>query len=211
MNRQRILVVAAAWLLGSTVALAANADTKISPEAQAAAAKLAKQECALCHGATGKSISPTFPRLAGQQAEYIKIQLHAFKDQTRKDPDAQAYMWGMASQLNDEVIEALGHYFQNLPPMAAKPEDAKVAGAGKTIFEDGIPSIGVPACKTCHLAKAQGNGQFPRLAGQHVAYLVKQMRSFKSGLRASPIMEPIMHNMTAQQMTEVATYLRSQP
>lgn len=186
-------------------------DQEVPPEMAEAAAKLANQECALCHGRGGKSISPTFPRLAGQQAPYIENQLNAFKAETRKDPDAQAYMWGMASRLNEPMIKALGRYFMMQKPIPAKAGDPKLMAAGKNLFEHGIPSAGVPACQTCHLPKAQGMAQFPRLAGQHVAYLVKQMRSFKSGLRASPIMQPIMHNFSEEQMTEVATYLRSLP
>ena len=186
-------------------------EEEIAPEMMDAAAKLATQECALCHGRGGQSISPTFPRLAGQQEPYIETQLEAFRDQTRKDPDAQAYMWGMASMLNDKMMEALGRYYSMQKPAAPTPGDPNLVAAGKTIFQQGIPGQNVPACQTCHLAKAQGAAQFPRLAGQHVAYLVKQMRSFKSGLRASPIMEPIMHGFTSDQMKEVATYLGSLP
>ena len=41
--------------------------------------------CSSCHGLEGRSISPTFPRLAGQRAEYIEAQLTAFRDHTRPD------------------------------------------------------------------------------------------------------------------------------
>lgn len=186
-------------------------EEEIAPELMDAASKLANQECALCHGRGGQSISPTFPRLAGQQEPYIETQLEAFKAQTRKDPDAQAFMWGMASRLTEPMMEALGRYYSMQKPVAPTPGDPNLVAAGKTIFQQGIPGQNVPACQTCHLAKAQGAAQFPRLAGQHVAYLVKQMRSFKSGLRASPIMEPIMHGFTSDQMKAVATYLGSLP
>lgn len=180
-------------------------------ETQAAAAKLAQQECALCHGRGGQSVSPTFPRLAGQRAEYIETQLKAFKDETRKDPDAQAFMWGMASQLSEPMIEALAHYFEQLPTVAPQPGEPKLDAAGKEIYEQGIAAQNVPACQSCHLPQAQGAGVIPRLAGQHAAYLVKQMNSFKNGLRVSPFMEPIMHNFPSEQMENVAIYLQSIP
>src|SRR6202162_5125063 len=69
------------------------------------------ETCGTCHGINGRSVSPTFPNLAAQTAPYIEAQLHAFKDQTRADPDAQAYMWGMASQLSDASISGLAGYF----------------------------------------------------------------------------------------------------
>jgi hypothetical protein len=40
----------------------------------------------------------------------IELQLRALKDQTRADPDAHAYIWGMASQLNDASINGLATY-----------------------------------------------------------------------------------------------------
>ena len=187
------------------------AQKHVNAELQAAAAKLAEQECSLCHGRGGQSVSPTFPRLAGQRAAYIQEELMEFREGSRKDPDAQAYMWGMASQLNNDIIEALGHYYQDLQPVPAKSGDQNLVSAGKALFDSGLPANGVPPCQACHGSQAQGVGPLPRLAGQHVAYLVKQMRSFKNGLRTSPVMEPIMQNLTSEQMQDVAVYLRSLP
>src|SRR6516164_4411449 len=59
--------------------------------------------CSSCHGLNGNSISPTFPRLAGQRAEYLETQLKAFRDKTRADPHAHTYMWGMAAHLSDSL------------------------------------------------------------------------------------------------------------
>ena len=86
-----------------------NADAMT--DAQNGALQKTIETCGACHGANGRSVSPTFPNLAAQTAPYIELQLHAFKDQTRADPDAQAYMWGMASQLNDASISGLAAYF----------------------------------------------------------------------------------------------------
>lgn len=186
-------------------------ETHVGAAVQAAAAKLAQQECALCHGTRGQSVSPTFPRLAGQRAAYIQEELMEFREESRRDPDAQAFMWGMASQLNNEIIEALGHYYENLEPVAPEAADAKLTSAGKALFDEGIPASGIPACQLCHGTQAHGIGPLPRLAGQHVAYLVKQMRSFKNGLRVNPVMEPITQAMTSEQMQDVANYLASLP
>ena len=205
MNRRFLMVCGLTFALSLPVA---RAQTSAQ---MAAAQKLAKTTCFLCHGEGGLSISPTFPRLAGQQAAYVEAQLKAFKDQTRGDPNALAYMYGMASQLHPAMMKALGEYFQSLTPAPAKAEPAKDVSAGKDIFEHGIPSLNVPACQTCHGSKAAGLGQFPRLAGQHTAYIVMQLRAFKSGVRASPIMGPIAHNLTEAQMNDVADYVRSLP
>jgi cytochrome c553 len=199
------LSIAAALLAISCIAPPASAQ---EPDVR----KLATQVCASCHGPKGESISPAFPRLAGQQAEYLEGQLKAFHDRTRADPMAQAYMWGMTSQLGDAMIKKLSAYYSAQKPVAGKTADAKLGQQGKAIYEAGIPGANVQACATCHGKNAEGNSTFPRLAGQHAEYLVKQLVLFKSSLREGSN-APIMHNITVgmsfEQMEAVGAYLMS--
>jgi cytochrome c553 len=184
-----------------------------SPRAQEAdVAKYASQVCASCHGPRGDSISPAFPKLAGQRAEYLENQLKAFRDRTRADPMAQAYMWGMTSQLSEGTIKKLAAFYSGQKPAPGKTKDAKLAQMGKAIFEGGIPAAKVQACATCHGANAEGNAIFPRLAGQHGEYLVKQLVLFKSSMREggnAPIMHGVTTGMSFDQMEAVAAYLAS--
>jgi cytochrome c553 len=168
--------------------------------------------CATCHGPRGDSISPAFPRLAGQREEYLASQLKAFRDRTRADPMAQAYMWGMTSQLSDNSIEGLAAYYSHQKPPRGKAGDPKVVQAGRAIYEEGIPAAKIQACVTCHGKNAEGNAAFPRLAGQHAEYLVKQLVLFKGELRtdaSAPIMHNISSGMSFEQMEAVAAYLMS--
>lgn len=181
----------------------------VSPELARKAHQLAETTCALCHGVAGHSISPTFPNLAGQTDTYLQIQLHAFRDQTRADPDALSYMWGMASQLSDATIEAISTYYAVQAPSRARTGDARLMARGKQIFEEGVTSQGVPACATCHGSQARGNDVFPRLAGQHADYLVKQALVIQRGLRASPIMHDVIKDLSHDQLRAVAAYLES--
>ncbi|HXN09805.1 MAG TPA: c-type cytochrome, partial [Steroidobacteraceae bacterium] len=66
---------------------------------------LAEQVCSLCHGVDGNSVSPAFPRLAGQQATYLKNQLVGFRSHHRADPAGTEYMWGLSHHLTDQQIE----------------------------------------------------------------------------------------------------------
>jgi cytochrome c553 len=184
-----------------------------STQAQdAQAERLATQVCASCHGPKGDSISPAFPKLAGQQKAYLETQLKAFRDRTRADPMAQAYMWGMTSQLSDDALGNLAAYYSAQPPARGKIGDPKLIQAGRTIYEQGLPAANVPACVTCHGKDAQGNATFPRLAGQHSEYVVKQLVLFKNEMRAGAG-APIMHNVTTgisfDQMEAVAAYVMS--
>ena len=175
-----------------------------------AAINLIRKECSTCHGARGISVSPTFPNLAGQQAPYLEAQLKAFRDRSRADPHAQAFMWGMAAQLTDDTIKNIAEYFAAQPPAPGTRADPAEIAAGRKIYEEGLPVQNVPACQGCHGNKAQGNGPFPRLAGQHRGYLEKQLEAFAANLRANPIMHENSKNLTALQISQVAGFLSSQ-
>lgn len=170
-------------------------------------ARLAAQVCASCHGPHGNSISSAFPRLAGQQAAYIEVQLKAFKDHTRGDPYAQAYMWGMASQLDEGTMKRLGTYYAAERPIPGRTGDAARMAKGKNIYNNGLPEAGILACSSCHGENAQGKDTIPRLAGQHPEYLVKQLAAFKSMQRANnPVMHAMTDKMSLEQMQAVAEY-----
>ena len=51
-----------------------------------AAGKQKAAVCAACHGADGNSTNPLWPKLAGQTARYLYLQLRDFKEGRRKDP-----------------------------------------------------------------------------------------------------------------------------
>lgn len=203
------------WLLAcaaglSAVAFGAHAD-EVDAAAQLHAQKIAVTVCGTCHGPRGNSTQPKFPRLAGQNANYLIAQLKAFRSQTRGDPDALGYMWGMASELDDATIGALAAYYaaQKAEPSASgsSPEIAR----GREIFEHGIPGQGVPACSSCHGPDAHGLADFPRLAGQHAQYVLKQLASFQSNMRNVAIMHGVAQNLRLEEMTAVAAYLEVQP
>jgi cbb3-type cytochrome c oxidase subunit III len=196
-------------LAACSVSSAAVQAADVSPEIGRSAHQLVETTCANCHGVSGRSTAPTFPNLAAQTVPYLQAQLHAFRDQTRADPDALSYMWGMASQLSDATIEAISAYYAEQAPSRTKTGDAKVMARGKQIFEEGVSAQGIPACATCHGPQAHGNDVFPRLAGQHADYLVKQALVIQRGLRAAPVMHDVIKDLSQDQMRAVATYLES--
>jgi cytochrome c553 len=176
------------------------------------AARVAAQVCSSCHGPNGDSISPGFPKIGGQRPDYLEAQLKAFRDRTRADPMAQAYMWGMTSQLGDDMIKNLAAFYSGQKPPKGRSGDPKLVQAGKAIYERGLPQAKVPPCSTCHGPNAEGNAGFPRLAGQHAEYLVKQLVLFKSSMRTggqAVLMHNISTEMSFDQMEAVAAFLAS--
>lgn len=173
--------------------------------------KLAAQLCSSCHGAHGKSESPMFPRLDAQVPQYLEAQLKGFRNRRRGETDAQAFMWGIASQLDDATIASLAEYYARQSAPAGPASDPALMARGKEIFEHGLPTEGVPACASCHGAQAQGNDTFPRLAGQHDAYLLRQITVFKNGTRGNaPVMSAVAHTLTDEQAKAVAAFLQAQ-
>jgi cytochrome c553 len=201
-------VLSACLLIGGIARSADVAKSGTSDSQKAALQKLV-DTCGACHGVNGRSVSPTFPNLAAQTAPYIELQLHAFKDQTRADPDAQAYMWGMASQLSDASISGLAAFFAKQPAAERIGGSGLLLALGKQIFTDGVPGRQIPACASCHGGQAQGNGPFPRLAGQHAPYLLKQLLVIQSALRTAPVMHGVIKDLTRDQMQAVVAYLES--
>ena len=189
---------------GSAVRAADAATT-----GEQAALKATIATCATCHGAHGQSVSPTFPNLAAQSAPYIETQLKAFKDQSRADPDAQAYMWGMAAQLSDDRISALAAYYASQPAAPGHAGSPKLVAQGKQLFEEGVPARGIPPCASCHGPNAEGQAVFPRLAGQHAPYLFKQLLVIQNVLRTAPVMHGVIKDLSRDQMQAVVAYLES--
>jgi cytochrome c553 len=175
------------------------------------ARQLAIGVCGTCHGTHGNSTQPKFPRIAGQNANYLASQLRAFRTQTRGDPDALGYMWGMAGQLDDTTIDALAKYYSGQRAEPVRKRDSALATRGREIYEHGIASEGVPACASCHGADAHGTGDYPRLAGQHAQYVLKQLGSFQSNMRNVAIMHGVAQNIREAEMAAVAAYLEAQP
>lgn len=182
---------------------------ELTGEVKKAAAKVAIELCSSCHGPAGQSVGPQFPRLAGQQQLYLAAQLRALKSKSRADPEAHDYMWGIAGTLDDSIISALAEYYAKQPPMRGKKGPTALVEEGKALFKNGIPSKKIPACASCHGENAEGALIFPRLAGQHAEYLVRQLNVIQQNLRNSPIMHGIVEQLPEKEMKALATYLES--
>ena len=74
------------------------------------AAFFAAKGCIACHGADGNTpVTPNYPKVAGQNREYVVNQLKDFKSATRTNGLA-AVMSGMVATLTDEDIEKLADF-----------------------------------------------------------------------------------------------------
>ena len=185
-------------------------------DASVSASTTALQVCANCHGAKGVSTSPNFPNLAAQTEPYLVQQLTGYRAHSRSDPEGFEYMWGLSAHLSDAQIQGLASYFSHLPPTAGNMDHTgtpAMLAEGKAIFEQGISAAEVPACSSCHGAHAEGMESFPRLAGQHADYLMKQLRVFQNTDQRpeGAAMKVVTHNLSAENIVSVASYLETLP
>lgn len=82
----------------------------------------------------------------------------------------------------------------------------------------GDPARGAAAfviCQGCHRVGALGraDGSYPRLAGQHVTVLIKQLADVRTGRRSNPKMLPFAdhQSLSVQDMADIAAYLSALP
>jgi cytochrome c553 len=162
------------------------------PPAKAAA-------CVACHGPNGNSTDPQYPILAGQSWRYIYIQLKDFKEGQRKDPVMSAMV---ADLTRDDMIE-LGNWFaaQKQAPNGFRADAAKVAAGSKKSDE--------VLCPMCHLGGFKGQNEIPRVAGQHYAYVVKQLNDFKARTRTNDAgnMTSVAGTLSSQDIDNLANYI----
>jgi cytochrome c553 len=172
---------------------------------------LAQQVCSNCHGLSGVSVSPNFPVLAAQTPEYVVAQLKEFRSHDRADPAGFEYMWGLSRKLTDEQIEGLAKYYAAQTPAHGATEATLARrDAGRAIFTGGVPAKNIPPCMTCHGEQGQGSATFPRLAGQHVDYVRKQLIVFqRTDQRPSgAVMKTIVHDLSDEDIGNVAAYVQ---
>jgi cytochrome c553 len=205
MNRKHLAF--ASMLFAGAVASAAAQNNPA--DVQKAAEEKAVNLCSTCHGPRGISTSPEFPILAAQRKGYLEAQIDAFRKRTRAEKDAHDFMWGIAGNLDEAIIGSIAAYYASQPPAPGRSDDPALIAKGKELFDKGVPERGIPACMACHGADAAGVADFPRLAGQHAKYVVKQLNYIQSLVRAAPVMHGIVKDLAPAEIQAVAAYVQS--
>jgi len=209
MNAHRTLAL---LTILAAVACANTPRSRDTGNPDVAGATLAVQVCSNCHGVTGSSRSPNFPNLAAQQPAYLTAQLQGFRIEQRTDPAGFEYMWGLSRHLSDRQIGELAAYYaaQTPQPQRREGKPDRIA-AGEQIFEHGLPGKAVPPCGSCHGPSGAGQAAFPRLAGQHADYVVKQLTVFQRTNQRpeGAVMKTVAHSLSADDIRAVADYVQS--
>jgi cytochrome c553 len=74
--------------------------------------------CAACHGLAGGPANPLFPALAGQSADFIRLQVELWRTGNRGGGDYSDIMEAVVDALSDEDIAAVAAYYESLGRLA---------------------------------------------------------------------------------------------
>lgn len=178
----------------------------------------AATSCSACHGLNGNSVSPEWPVLAGQNANYLKDQIAAFRDGRRTNEQMQP----MVKDLTDGDIADLAAFFSTQTPTGSEA-DPSYWQSGEKLYRAGDIKRGIPACAACHGPVGRGNpaAGYPALQAQHSVYTVKQLGAYAAETRynkddsgrslASPnahMMNLIATRLTAEDRRDLASYIQ---
>lgn len=186
-------------------ALAAHA-AQLAEVARAAIPDTIEQRiiaCTSCHGdrGTGGPDAASAPRLAGQPAAYLMLQLKYFQGGQRKN-DAMEYI---TQPLTPAYAREIAEYFARQPmsyrPTAPATAAGDVMRRGEQVVLLGDPSRGVPSCASCHGSHLTGRQpQIPGLTGLSFEYLRAQLVQWRSHSRAAD--RPYCMSVVANRMSE---------
>ena len=186
-------------------------------EGNAAKGKQTYATCAACHGQKGEgNLAMNAPAIAGQEDWYLLRQLKAFKSGIRGTHPKDVYgtqMRPMAMMLADEqaMKDVIAHVMTF--PKAAKEDMSKWGGNASK------GASAYATCAACHGPKAKGQKALnaPALTQLPSWYLLRQLKSFKDGIRGTnpkdvygAQMRPMAMMLADEQaMKDIIAYIKS--
>ncbi len=160
--------------------------------------------CANCHMDNGwGKINGSFPVIAGQHRNVLIKQLEDIRLKNRHNPT----MFPFTEPGTIGGLQGIADVTAYIATLPADPSPGQGTGEhiqqGETIFKQ--------RCQSCHGAQAEGNNEafFPRLKGQHYAYLLRQLEWIQSGYRknVNPAMIEQVKHLSPEDLAAVADYL----
>ena len=177
---------------------AADVVAVLALEGDVEQGKRAYTSCGVCHGADGRGRADgTFPQLAGQHRSVLIKQLVDIREGRRHNPVMAPYAEAL---IDAQEIADVTRYIGSLEP--PRPEAGEADPAGEALY--------VRDCQACHGEGGGGNaaGFVPRLAGQHEAYLLRQIQAIAGGRRenAHPARRRLVADYRDAELRAVVAY-----
>ncbi len=175
-----------------------QADPELSAKLLSTGRKVAAV-CANCHGEGGNSVKPEIPNLAGQNPAYLLEQVRQFADGRRRD----MFMEGMIRAMNNDEKIGMVLFYSSQQVVRTPAINVALAAKGQEYFNK--------VCFSCHGTDGRGSAQFPRIAGQQVAYLTQTLKNYRAGggRRADSVMVANTKDMTDADINAIVAFVAS--
>lgn len=190
-----------AVILGCAAALAAAAcyaQSKVDPSRGAASAAA----CAACHGSPQRPPLPGMPTLAGQQEQFLVLQMFLMREGLRDVPQ----MAGTLKDFSDRDLDDIAAYFARQKPASGATSTKPKLHARGAALAKGM------ACGSCHLGDYTGQRQVPRVANQREDYLAATLKAYRDNKRigTDTSMNSILYQVPDSDIEALAHYLAQQ-
>ncbi|MFZ5466141.1 MAG: c-type cytochrome [Pseudomonadota bacterium] len=187
---------------------AAPAAVAAAGDAAAGAAKYAT--CAACHGANGEG-SGAFPKLAGLSASDAEGKLKKYRAGEQVGP-MTSMMAPNAASLSDADIANLAAHIAAFGGAAAAPAAAAPAPAAAAAGDVAAGKTKFAACASCHGMNGEGQGMFPKVAGQSATDLAAKLKKYRAGETVGPnsaMMAPNAAGLSDGDIADLSAYIAS--
>ncbi len=160
------------------------------------------KECMGCHGRPGRGPLTGMPSLAGQQQEFILLQLALMQKRARDVPDMADLLKNYSEQ-DFADIAAFFNAMQPPPQRGTRDPDRYAAGAASAAGNE---------CIRCHLPGYVGERQVPRIVGQREDYIRNTLLAYRENKRRGldDSMNVVAARLTDADIAAIAHFLAQQ-
>ena len=174
------------------------AQPKIDPSRGAAKAAA----CASCHGSPQRPPLAGVPTLAGQQEQFLVLQMFLMREGLRDVPQ----MAGTLKDFSDRDLDEVAAYFsRQTPARGGTGTKPKLHARGEALAKG-------MACGSCHLGDFTGQRQVPRVANQREDYLAAALKAYRDNKRigTDTSMNSILYQVPDSDIDALAHFLAHQ-
>ena len=158
--------------------------------------------CDGCHGTGERAPQPGMPVLAGQQRDFLVLQMFYMREGLRVVPEMAGLLNGWSDR---DLTDIATSYARQTPPRAATTRDPGLRSAGAKLSQ-------AMGCGSCHLKDYSGQKHVPRISNQREDYLASTLKAYRDNKRSGTdtSMNAVMYQATDADIAALAHYLAHQ-
>jgi len=158
--------------------------------------------CETCHGAPQRPPTGSAPLLAGQQREFLVLQMFYMREGLREVPQKAGVFKGYSDR---DLEDVAAYYATQTSPRGNGNPDLTLHALGANLSR----TLG---CGSCHLPDYRGQRHVPRLSNQREDYLTVALRDYRDNKRTGTdtSMNGVMYQVTDSEIRALAHYLAHQ-